>query len=210
MNTALRLQKLRDSLAQEEMDAFLISSAENRRYLSEFTGSAGYLLISQTDAVLATDFRYVEQAGQQSPLFRVERVSRVMGWFVKLASELGVNAIGFESQHMTVGTHAAFQKAIDEGDKATRPALVEASDFVDKIRAAKYEGEMDLLTRAVQITDQAIEQVTPTIIAGMTERAWPGSWKRRCASTGPRAWPSTSSWGPGLTARFRTMVPTTP
>ena len=171
MNTALRLQKLRDSLAQEEMDAFLISSAENRRYLSEFTGSAGYLLISQTDAVLATDFRYVEQAGQQSPLFRVERVSRVMGWFVKLASELGVNAIGFESQHMTVGTHAAFQKAIDEGDKATRPALVEASDFVDKIRAAKYEGEMDLLTRAVQITDQAIEQVTPTIIAGMTERA---------------------------------------
>ena len=52
MSTALRLQKLRASLAQEELDAFLISSPENRRYLSGFTGSAGYLLISETDAVL--------------------------------------------------------------------------------------------------------------------------------------------------------------
>ena len=174
MSTGPRLQKLRESLAQEELDAILVSSPENRRYLSGFTGTAGYLLISQSDAVLATDFRYIEQAGQQAPDFRIERVSRGLGWFVKLASELGATRIGFESQHMTVGTHSAFQKAVEEADQADQIALLETSELVDKMRATKYEDEMGLLARAVEITDQALEQITPTIKAGMTEAgvAW--------------------------------------
>ena len=55
-----RLQKLRQKLAEKELDAILISQPENRHYLSGFTGSAGYLLITPQKAVLATDFRYVE------------------------------------------------------------------------------------------------------------------------------------------------------
>ena len=46
MNT--RLQRLRDALAERELDGALISNAQNRRYLSGFTGSAGYLLITPT------------------------------------------------------------------------------------------------------------------------------------------------------------------
>ncbi|MBI5956322.1 MAG: aminopeptidase P family N-terminal domain-containing protein, partial [Chloroflexi bacterium] len=39
-----RLSKLRDKMRDRELDAFLVSQPENRRYLSGFTGSAGYLL----------------------------------------------------------------------------------------------------------------------------------------------------------------------
>ena len=49
MNT--RLQRLRDALGERELDGALISNAQNRRYLSGFTGSAGYLLITPDDAV---------------------------------------------------------------------------------------------------------------------------------------------------------------
>ena len=48
MNT--RLQRLRDALGERELDGALISNAQNRRYLSGFTGSAGYLLITPDDA----------------------------------------------------------------------------------------------------------------------------------------------------------------
>ena len=58
---------------------FFVSSPENRRYLSGFAGSAGYLLISRDAAVLATDFRYTEQAELQAPDFRVDRISGGLG-----------------------------------------------------------------------------------------------------------------------------------
>ncbi|MFQ5858398.1 MAG: aminopeptidase P family N-terminal domain-containing protein, partial [Anaerolineae bacterium] len=70
-----RLTKLREALAMDGLDAILITQPENRRYLSGFTGSAGALLISQDQAVLATDFRYYEQVEKQAPDFRLAKVT---------------------------------------------------------------------------------------------------------------------------------------
>jgi len=64
-----RLEALRSRLDHSELEAVLISQSDNRRYLSGFTGSAGFLLVSQDRAVLATDFRYVEQARAEAPRF---------------------------------------------------------------------------------------------------------------------------------------------
>jgi Xaa-Pro aminopeptidase len=168
---ASRLQKLRKLLGEADLDAILISSPENRRYLSGFVGTAGYLLISQTDALLVTDSRYVEQAGRQAPEYRVVPVSGGHEWLPELASELNAKRIGFESDHMTVGGHAAFRKAIGESDGLS---LVEVTDAVDKMRATKYEEELSLLTRAIEITDQAFEEVRSSLEAGASERqvAW--------------------------------------
>ena len=47
-----RLEKLRNILAERELDALLVSTAENRRYLSGFHGTAGYLLISAEGLIL--------------------------------------------------------------------------------------------------------------------------------------------------------------
>ena len=151
-----------------------MSGPENRRYLSGFTGSAGYLVVSLTDAILVTDFRYVEQAARQSPEFRIERASSKLDWLPKLADELAVKRLGFEAQHLTVGTRSAFQQAIDQAGQADSLALVETSDIVDLLRAIKYEEEVQLLTRAVEITDEAFEEVAPGIEPGVTESevAW--------------------------------------
>ena len=84
MSGVNRLGRLRERLRKEGLDAILISSPENRRYLSGFTGSAGYLLVSQDDASLATDFRYMEQAAMQAPDFQIERIGGRPGWFLKI------------------------------------------------------------------------------------------------------------------------------
>ena len=64
-----RLDKLRGLLPQKGIDALLISMPENRRYMSGFTGSAGYLFITNERAILGTDFRYTEQAAGPVPRF---------------------------------------------------------------------------------------------------------------------------------------------
>ena len=169
MSENQRLRRLRRTLLEQELDAVLVSAPENRRYLSGFTGSAGYLLISREEAVLATDFRYVEQAGHQAPDFRVERISRGLDWFTRLASELGVKRLGFESQSMTVATHSAFNKAIDDAEGTDKAELVSTAGIVEGLRAVKDEAELRLLIKAVEIADRAFEQVAPTVEPGVTE-----------------------------------------
>ena len=169
MSTNLRIQRLRQRLDEEGLDSILVSSAENRRYLSGFTGSAGHLLISADDAVLATDFRYVEQAASQSPGFRVDRIGRDP-WFARLAQEMGVRRVGFESDDLTVASHSALLKTLDDAEGET-PELVPTTEIVQKLRAVKDSCEVELLTRAVAIADEAMDRVAPAIEPGMTEGA---------------------------------------
>ena len=169
-----RLDSVRAALSDRELDAVLISNSANRRYLSGFAGSAGYLLITSKEAVLATDFRYVEQAQSQAPEFRIERIGGKLDWLPKLIAGAGARRVGFEGQDVTVAAHAAFRRAIDEAETAGGVTLVETSDLVEKLRGVKDEEEMELVERAVEIADRAFEAVAPRIRAGQRERevAW--------------------------------------
>jgi Xaa-Pro aminopeptidase len=73
-----RLNRLKRSLTRENLDAVVVLVEENRRYLSSFTGedtqfdeSAGALIITGADLILATDSRYVLQAKRESPQYEI-------------------------------------------------------------------------------------------------------------------------------------------
>ena len=171
-----RLQKLRDILIERKLTGMLVSTPENRRYLSGFTGSAGYLFITREDAVLATDFRYVEQAGRQASEFRVLRIGASQDWFPHLVTETGVRRLGFEGQDVSVALYQRLTRAIKDStalhDKRVR--LVATAGIVEELRATKDPEEMQALQRAIDIADQAMNAVTPTIRAGQSEQevAW--------------------------------------
>lgn len=167
---SIKLQKLRQKIEEAELDAILISSPENRRYMSGFTGSAGWLLISRDEATLATDFRYVEQAGNQAPDFRIQRIQRGLGWFPEWTAEQGVKRIGFESTHLTVSVHEAFLKAAEE-KPTNHPELLPTKGIVEELRVHKDANELALLTKAIEIADEAIDEIAPQIEPGVTEEA---------------------------------------
>ena len=170
-----RLEALRARFESSEIDGILIGSDENRRYISGFNGTAGNLIITADAAVLATDFRYIEQAPKQAPDFRVLRVSGGgSDWLTNLLKELGIRRLGFESQHMTVATHERLSKSFAEAGNGDGVSLVPTAGLVEEQRSVKDEGEMALLQRAVDIADQAFEEVSRIVKEGMTESevAW--------------------------------------
>ena len=71
-----RLAAIRQKFDDWEIDGLLITSPVNRRWLSGFTGSNGQLLITKDRALLATDFRYWEQAAAESPTFELFKHQR--------------------------------------------------------------------------------------------------------------------------------------
>ena len=169
-----RVTRLRAAMVEAELEACLISVPENRRYLSGFTGSAGYLIIGRDDAVLATDFRYVEQAGKQCPDFRVHRIRGRFDWLPELAADLRVKRIGFESADLTVAAYNAITEAFQKASAKNGVTFTPTLSLVEPLRTTKEPGELALITRAVEIADAAIEAVTATIEVGETERsvAW--------------------------------------
>ena len=164
-----RLYKLRIRLQQEEIDAILISQAENRRYLSGFTGSAGFLLVSQDKALLATDSRYTEQAENQAPDFEIFPIFGDMSqWFAELTSLVKRKRIGIETDDISYST---YQRIIGA---AGGKQIIPTEGIVESLRAIKDDEEVRCIRKAAEISDAAFEKVAQALRPGMTEReaAW--------------------------------------
>ena len=164
---------MRQKLAEKEIDAILISQPENRYYLSGFTGSAGSLLITPQKAILATDFRYIEQAKTQAPDYEVFRITNdIGGWFPELVAGLSLRRLGFEARHITFAMYRQLNDILN-GMKSP-PKLVPLDGLVESLRMVKEPEEIELITKAVEISDNAFKYIEDFIHAGMNEKeiAW--------------------------------------
>jgi len=168
-----RLQKLRQSLTQRELDILVVSQSENRRYLSGFTGSLGWLLISENSTYLAVDFRYVEQARKEAPDFDVIHIKGdVVSWLPKLVSDLGYKKMGFEANQVPFITCQQLCKTV--GDDNNKIKLVPTTGLVESIRAIKEPEELKFIIEAVELADAAFNHAKSIIRPGISEKelAW--------------------------------------
>ncbi|HSM56163.1 MAG TPA: aminopeptidase P family protein [Candidatus Sulfomarinibacteraceae bacterium] len=167
MNTySQRLSQVRSLFDEWEADALLLKGEANRRWLSNFTGSNAWLLITAEDACLATDFRYWEQAQSQSPHFQLFKMERLHSIKTLLQSVAGCR-VALERQHITLGDFALL-KEVEEIDWLPRERTVEP------LRAVKTADEVDMIRRSAAITDQVMEMVPELARPGLSERelAW--------------------------------------
>ena len=173
MKIGNRLQKLRQGLVEKKIDAILISQPENRYYLSGFDGSSGFLLITPQNTVLATDFRYLEQAKKQAPDYEIFQISGdIVDWFPGLVAELNLRRLGFEAEHITFAIYQELTGILNKVKSQLR--LVPVDGLVESLRAIKEPEELELITKAVEISDNAFEYIEDKIDIGMSEKevAW--------------------------------------
>jgi len=165
-----RIDNFRSKFEEMNVDAVLVTDDENRRYLSGFVGTAGYLFITQDRAVLATDSRYTEQAGNQAPDYRIDRITGRLDWLPGLISEFGVKRLGFESDNVTVQLLDRLKSAVSESENGSSDLeMIPTSGIPLGLRAFKDRDELALLQRSIDIADQAFVKVAETIAAGDTE-----------------------------------------
>lgn len=170
-------------MAEAELDALFVGGAvddifgthsANRRYLSGFTGSTGYVVVTQERAVIAVDFRYIEQAEQEcSPrgldVWKTE--GSLDAWWPKLIGELGLGDkfVGLSRADTTLGFFTRLWEAIAEMPAGDAPQIVPAPPIVEDLRELKDATELATLQRAIDIGDRAMEQAARQITEGMTE-----------------------------------------
>jgi Xaa-Pro aminopeptidase len=157
-----KLVRSKTLLDKYDVQAVLVTKPENRLYWSGFTGSAGALVLLADQGALFTDFRYIEQATKQAPDFEIVRQGP--DFWESLAIWLkshDIQRLAFEKDFFTVELYEKLQQAV--------PFLALCPVKLDEWRRVKDEAELALITKAVEIADQAFEQTLPVIRPGATE-----------------------------------------
>ncbi|MCP2338308.1 M24 family metallopeptidase [Actinomadura rupiterrae] len=147
-------------------DALLVTRLVNVRYLTGLDSSnAAALIRVDGPDLLCTDGRYAGTAEKVASDMEIVVDRNPDAALVGLAADAGADTLGFEPHHLTVERHAELV-ALDHG-----VAFKPLGHQVEELRVVKDEGEIDLLRRACEITDEAFEALLPSVRPGITERA---------------------------------------
>src|SRR5437867_1012145 len=166
-----RQEALVRALDAEAVDGLVVTSHANIRYLTGFSGSAAVVAVTRADVLLVTDFRYDEQArAEAGEVARVE-VDSTSVWdrfFQELATLGPLGTLGYEAHALSVHDAERFAQA----GKAWR--WVPTTELVERLRAAKDEGEVAAIRGAAQLAGEALGQTLVQVRPGMTELAIAG------------------------------------
>jgi Xaa-Pro aminopeptidase len=167
------INKVRTWMAEQGIDAFLVTQPHNRTYLSgwfEDEAGAGMLLIGQRHQFLLTSPLYSEVASHDAvgwevvvPPLPEREYAKIV---VSLAQEHGWKKIGFEAEALSYAAYARYNKA-GEGSFTLHP--IEGS-YIGTLRLIKQPQEIELLRCAIAITDATFAHVCQWIQPGMTEK----------------------------------------
>ncbi|KNY26700.1 M24 family metallopeptidase [Pseudobacteroides cellulosolvens] len=159
-----RLKRLREKLKLKDIDAVLINKRENYFYLSGFTGSSAYLLISQEDAYLVTDFRYVEQSRNQASKYEViECNGNSIDALNEIIKKIGIKKLGFEENYLTYKIFSEYKSSLLVSE------LLPFGRVIDELRFVKDEVELEVIRKAVKIGDEAFAHIIKVIKPGIKE-----------------------------------------
>lgn len=158
-----KLEKLRALMEKKNLDALIVTSGQNRRYISGFTGSAGLLVITKAKQLFITDFRYIEQAAEQAPDFEIieHKQSIVLETAAQLLKE-GAQQVGFEHEDVTFALYQQFRDAV-------KADLIPASGLIEELRLIKSEAELQIMKTAAEIADAAYTHILTFVKPGMKE-----------------------------------------
>lgn len=150
----------------KENQAFLISSPENRRYLTGFASSDGYLLVTKSEAVFFIDSRYIEAA--QNIITECSEIILLTSLSAQLkeyAGKLGISTVFTESERMSVAEFNRFC-----GILGCECVSEKADDAINALRRTKSEEEKNKILSAQAIAEKAFDHALGIINEGVTER----------------------------------------
>ncbi|MDP7420613.1 MAG: aminopeptidase P family protein, partial [bacterium] len=162
-NRLSRLRKLLRSLKIGQN--LLVSNLINIHYLSGFTGSNGYLIITPRHQELLTDFRYWEQAEEEAPDWTLIKANQSL--IAELTFRIKKNRITtlvLEADTVTIALERLLKTRLP--NVRMKPSM----GMVEQLRMIKDAKEIEKVKKACSVADKALEEVSAVIKPGLREK----------------------------------------
>ncbi len=175
-----RLKRVRKLAKDCDCTHILVSDVVDVEYISGFRSTNAFLLVDAKKALLATDFRYREQARkhcEENPPWQFVEVREMSTNFVLDNTAKG-NRIGYQSDQMTVDQLQLMRKRV------AGVRFVPLSGAVSDISLTKLDNELKMIRRAARIGDRAYKMWLEALREGMTEGEAAKLLERYCSDLG--------------------------
>ena len=162
-----KLQKFKAKMAEQGIDAALLSSHVNIRYITDFDYHDGYVLVTKGKSYLLTDFRYIEAAKAAVDQNDFELVMPEQSMGISMCAfleENGCKTVAFEDATLSYAALERFKKAL-----VGMELVPGASAIADGLRLYKDLDEIEKMKKAQAITDAAFAHIINFITPNMTE-----------------------------------------
>ena len=174
MDVAARAARLRPLFADAGIDALLVTSLPNVRYLTGFTGSSAMVLVAGDALAFTSDGRYRTQAGEQLAAAGVDAHIEIGATVAAQRDALGAmlppsSRLGLEAHAVTWAQQRDFARALT-GHELAGHELVPTDGLVELLRRVKEPGEVARIRAACAIADDALAALLPTLADRPTER----------------------------------------
>lgn len=159
------LQRLQSSLSSSAVNAILVSDITNVQWLTGFTGSSGFAVVTPTGGFFITDSRYTIQANEQVKDLPVKSFASPTKFSEFLAEQLkaaGVSKLAFEKS-ITFGTYEEWTKSVPTVDWQPAPEVLKP------LRMVKTADEVRRIHEACKLADACLHHVVPHLQPGVTE-----------------------------------------
>jgi Xaa-Pro aminopeptidase len=172
---AARHLRVRSALEALGLDALIVTTPANLRYLANHVGTAGTLLLTATDLHLLIDFRYKEavRARQDSPAacpgLRVWDVPDSYDEaLVSATMALGTTVMGIEAAHMTVARQEWLLRMW--ASRGAAIALRSTERVIEQFRVIKDDAEVTVLRLAAAGLTEVAATAFDAVRTGIAER----------------------------------------
>ena len=161
-----RILKIQQKLCDDE--AFIVFYGPNRFYLTGFNSSAGAVLITPKSASFIIDFRYFEKAKKVVKSCNVILSDKIWQQITEILKADKIKKLYVENRTLSLSEFFALKKNLSEFKISEDTAL---DDYIYLLRSVKSEGELSLMRKAQDLTDEAFEYILDYIRPGKTEKA---------------------------------------
>ncbi len=160
------LSRMTEAMKEQGIEAVIVTSEINQRYLTGFAYTDGYAVVTPKKAWLVTDFRYTEAAENavRGTQWEVLAPKRMLAEISELLHGEGVGSVAVEEATLSIADYERIKGAL--GDI---PTTANASALLDGLRLYKDEHEIALMQRAQDIADAAFDHILTYINPDRTE-----------------------------------------
>ena len=108
-----RLHRIQERLANNKIDAIFLTALENIRYLTNFSGSSAFLMITKDKGYLITDFRYKTVAEDEVKGYKVVIYKNsIIDEIERLTRKEKVSHLGIEKRNITLVQYQKLTKKL--------------------------------------------------------------------------------------------------
>ena len=161
----LKIKCLRERMKSLNMEGMIVSNPVNIKYLTNIEAE-GILLITRKENIYVTDGRYIEKVQQTLTID-----DDIIITDIKNISEydyenffMYCENVGFEEKYVTYYKYREYMHKFKINN------LTETEDIIEKQRAIKDNEEIEMITKACELTDKCFNHLLQFIKKGMTEK----------------------------------------